>query len=74
LCSSTLGALNEHISRCIADSGEAHLPTTRVNGRISLRACILHYENNEEDLGHLLELVRRFGAESPITSTASMSS
>lgn len=58
-----LGALNEHISQCIADSGEAHLPTTRVNGRVSLRACILHYENNEEDPGHLLELVRRFGAE-----------
>ncbi len=65
LDAATLGALNEHISRCIADSGEAHLPTTRVNGRISLRACILHYENNEEDLDHLLELVRRFGAESP---------
>lgn len=56
-----LGALNERISQRIADSGEAHLPTTKVNGRTSLRACILHYENNEEDLAHLLELVRRFG-------------
>jgi glutamate/tyrosine decarboxylase-like PLP-dependent enzyme len=58
-----LDELNERISTRIADSGEAHLPTTRVNGRVSLRACILHYENSEEDVAHLLELVRRFGAE-----------
>ena len=58
-----LDELNERISTCIADSGEAHLPTTRVNGRVSLRACILHYENDEEDVAHLLELVRRFGTE-----------
>jgi glutamate/tyrosine decarboxylase-like PLP-dependent enzyme len=58
-----LDELNERISTRIADSGEAHLPTTRVNGRVSLRACILHYENSEKDVAHLLELVRRFGTE-----------
>jgi len=63
LNATALDELNEHISRSIADSGEAHLPTTRINGCVSLRACILHYENSEEDVAHLLDLVRRFGAE-----------
>jgi len=35
----------------------------RVGGSIlAIGPRILHYENNEEDLDHLLELVRRFGA------------
>jgi glutamate/tyrosine decarboxylase-like PLP-dependent enzyme len=59
----TLDELNERISTRIADSGEAHLPTTKVNGHVSLRACILHYENDDDDVAHLLELVRRFGTE-----------
>lgn len=58
-----LDALNEQISVGIAESGEAHMPTTRVNGRVSLRACFLHYESNEDDLQHLLGLVRRYGEE-----------
>ena len=49
------------ISQRIVESGEAHIPTTKVNGKVSLRACILHYENCEDDLDHLLGLVRRFG-------------
>lgn len=57
-----LDALNENIAGQIAESGEAHLPTTRVRGRVALRVCFLHYDNNKEDLDHLLELVRRFGA------------
>jgi len=56
-----LDALNETISSAISDSGEAHIPTTRVSGRISLRACILHYDNNEDDVHHLVALVRRLG-------------
>lgn len=39
------------------------MPTTWVNGTISLRACILHYDNNEDDMHHLIALVRRLGVE-----------
>ena len=53
--------LNEGISEAVGKSGEAHLPTTRVHGRISLRACFLHYENDEGDVEHLVQLVSRLG-------------
>jgi glutamate/tyrosine decarboxylase-like PLP-dependent enzyme len=57
-----LDALNERISQAVSASGEAHLPTTRVRGRTSLRACFLHYENDEGDVEHLVKLVNRLGA------------
>lgn len=56
-----LDALNQKISNAISDSGEAHIPTTRVNGVVSLRACFLHYENCEDDVHHLISLVHQFG-------------
>lgn len=56
---SALDSLNERISEAISASGEAHMPTTRVHGRTALRACFLHYENDESDVEHLLGLVRR---------------
>ena len=58
-----LDALNERISEAISASGEAHIPTTRINGRVSLRVCFLHYENDESDVAHLIDLVRRFGRQ-----------
>ncbi len=58
-----LDTLNQQISDAISASGEAHIPTTRVGGQISLRACILHYDNNEDDIHHLVALVRRLGVE-----------
>jgi glutamate/tyrosine decarboxylase-like PLP-dependent enzyme len=57
-----LDALNERISAAVSESGEAHLPTTRVRGRTSLRACFLHYENDESDVEHLVQLVHRLGS------------
>ena len=57
-----LDELNGRISAAISDSGEAHLPTSRVRGRTSLRACFLHYENDESDVDHLVGLVNRLGA------------
>ena len=54
-----IDALNEKISEQISASGEVHMPTSRVNGAISLRACFLHYENSEDDAHHLVELTRR---------------
>lgn len=56
-----LDALNERIAEAISESGEAHLPTTRVRGKTSLRACFLHYENDESDVEHLMGLVRNTG-------------
>jgi len=58
-----LDALNARISAAIRESGEAHLPTSRVNGRSSLRACFVHYENDEGDVDHLVALVSRLGSE-----------
>jgi glutamate/tyrosine decarboxylase-like PLP-dependent enzyme len=56
-----LNALNQRISDNIVDSGEAHIPTTKINGAASLRACFLHYENCEDDVHHLIALVRQYG-------------
>jgi len=53
--------LNQQISDAIEYSGEAHIPTTKVNGVVSLRACFLHYENCAEDVHHLIALVQKFG-------------
>lgn len=57
-----LDALNERVSEAVSASGEAHLPITRVRGRTSLRACFLHYENDESDVEHLVRLVGRLGS------------
>jgi aromatic-L-amino-acid/L-tryptophan decarboxylase len=59
---SVLDALNQRISMAVSESGEAHLPTSRVRGRTSLRACFLHYENDESDVEHLVQLVHRLGS------------
>jgi aromatic-L-amino-acid decarboxylase len=58
-----LDALNEQISEAISASGEAHMPTTRIHDKTSLRACFLHYENDASDVEHLIGLVRRVGVE-----------
>ena len=57
-----LDALNEKISEAVSRSGEAQMPTTRVRGRTSLRVCFLHYENDEGDVEHLVQLVSRLGS------------
>ena len=56
-----IDALNKQISDAIAASEEAHIPTTKVRGRVSLRACFQHYDNDDDDLEHLVGLVRKFG-------------
>lgn len=62
LDAAALDALNERISNAVSESGEAHLPTTRVRGKTALRACFLHYENDESDVEHLVQLVSRLGS------------
>ena len=59
----SLDDLNQRISDDIANSGQAHIPTTKVKGAVSLRACFLHYENREDDVHHLVALVRKFGQQ-----------
>ena len=58
-----LDELNEAIADEIDRTGEAHMPTTKVEGRVALRTCILHYENCEADMHHLIDLVRRCAAK-----------
>ena len=58
-----LDDLNARISEAVSASGEAHLPTSRVRGKTSLRACFLHYENDESDVEHLVSLVQRLGRQ-----------
>lgn len=58
-----LDRLNDDITEKIAASGEAHVPTTRVRGRVSIRVCFLHHDNCADDVYHLVELVRRFGTD-----------
>ncbi len=62
LVEADIDSLNKAISEAIGASGEAHIPTTRIGGRVSLRACFLHYDNNEGDVDHLIDITRRFGA------------
>lgn len=54
-----LDRLNDAISDAIGAGGEAHMPTTKVRGHVALRACILHYENSDADMHHLIDLIRR---------------
>lgn len=63
LSDAALDTLNQKISEAITESGEAHMPTTKVKGRVSLRACFLHYENCEADVHHLVSLVQKIGQE-----------
>ncbi len=64
LSNEALNALNQQISDAITATGKAHIPTTTVKGAKSLRACFLHYENCEDDVHHLVALVRRLGEKS----------
>ena len=56
-----LDAVNEHLSRLIGESGEAHVPTSKIGNHTCLRACFLHYANGEDDVEHLLGLITRLG-------------
>ncbi len=64
LSNEAVDVLNQKISDGIMNSGEAHIPTTKVNGMVSLRACFLQYDNNEDDVHHLVSLVQQFGETS----------
>jgi glutamate/tyrosine decarboxylase-like PLP-dependent enzyme len=56
-------AVNAALSDLIGASGEAHMPTTRVKGRTVLRACFLHYANDDDDVDDLVALIGRLGPQ-----------
>ena len=56
-----LDHLNQQVSDAILKSGEAQLPTTKVSGKVALRACIVHHENDDDDARHLVELAESTG-------------
>jgi glutamate/tyrosine decarboxylase-like PLP-dependent enzyme len=57
-----LDALNKAIMEEVQAGGETFLTQTALDGRFSLRACVVHYATTEADLGVLLDAVRRVGA------------
>ena len=56
-------AINRQIVNRLVGSGSFFLAPTILKGRASLRVCIVNFRTREEDLGFLLDEVRRVGAE-----------
>jgi len=56
-----LDELQSALSAQLTRDGEAHMPTSEVNGKRCLRACFMHYENTEQDIDHLLTLLETYG-------------
>jgi aromatic-L-amino-acid/L-tryptophan decarboxylase len=52
-----LDALNAGIAVAVQESGHAVLSTTRIDGRLALRVCIVNHRTREEDLEVLLAAV-----------------
>lgn len=63
-----LDAINARLSDLIGESGEAHVPTTKIGERTCLRACFLHYANDEDDVDTLLGLIGRLGQQAVATA------
>lgn len=58
-----IDAINRNLAAAMNQSGEVHIETTKVRGRVSLRVCFLHYENDRQDVQHLMDLVQRVAAK-----------
>ena len=56
-----LDTLNEAIAITVQESGLAVTSTTRIGGRLALRACIVNHRTDELDLDMLLMAVRTAG-------------
>jgi aromatic-L-amino-acid/L-tryptophan decarboxylase len=56
-----LNRLNKTLMEEIQRGGQTFLTSTELSGRFALRACVLHYETNEQDLIALIGLVRAAG-------------
>lgn len=55
-------ALNKAVVETIQEEGEAFATHTTLNGRLAIRACVLHLGTTEDDVDFLADLARRTGA------------
>ncbi|MEX2648033.1 MAG: pyridoxal-dependent decarboxylase [Alphaproteobacteria bacterium] len=56
-----LDTLNAAIVEALNREGEVFILTTRLKGRLAIRACVMHYDNDEADMAHLVERVAHWG-------------
>ncbi len=54
-----LDRLDEAVAMAVQESGEAVPSTTRIGGKLALRACIVNHRTSGADLDVLLAAVRR---------------
>lgn len=54
-------ALNARIVQALNDEGEVFILTTRLKGRLAIRACIMHHDNDANDMAHLIARVAHWG-------------
>jgi len=57
-----LDALNQKINDAVNDEGRYFFTPTSLDGRFSLRACIIHYATGESEVDGLVAAVREAGA------------
>ncbi|MDX1426043.1 MAG: cytochrome D ubiquinol oxidase subunit I, partial [Kiloniellales bacterium] len=57
-----LDALNQRINDAVNDEGRYFFTPTSLDGRFSLRACIIHYATGEAEVDGLVAAVRAAGA------------
>jgi len=56
-----LNALNKRIMETVQERGNTFLHSTMLQGRLALRACIMHYETTAADIAALVEEIRSVG-------------
>ncbi len=56
-----LNRLNKKLMETLQAGGEIFLSGTTLRNRFALRACVLHYDTNEDDLSALIGAVRKVG-------------
>ena len=57
-----LDALNRRINDAVNDGGRYYFTPTSLDGRYSLRACIIHYDTGATEVDGLVAAVREAGA------------
>ena len=60
---SRLAALNRALLERLQLGGEAFITSTELQGRFSLRACIVNHRSRREDVDQMIRAVRRTGKE-----------
>lgn len=58
-----LNQLNEKLLNIIQHKGEAFLSNAIINGKFSLRACIVNFRTTEKDIKEVIDMVVREGRE-----------